>query len=140
MSELGKYIRYLVEQGYLDVEAARRVEARADHDCERLGQLMLRRRYVTTRQMLDLVRQRYTEVEMPIGELAVRAGYLDRDQLDDLLRMQLAARRHIAELVITEGHLDAVSALEVMEMYVQWLDATALDDGETTIDESPAAA
>lgn len=137
VSELGRFTQYLVDQGYLDGEAARRVEARADENCERIGQLMLRRRYVTMRQMLELLRQQGEQLETPIGELAVRAGYLDRAQLDELLRLQLASRRHVAELVVEEGVLDPVAALEVMATYIKWLDATDVDAGDPALASGP---
>jgi len=123
----------LVDQGYLRADAALNVERRADATRERLGQIMLRHRIVNMRQMLDLLRQQSEETDLPIGELAVAAGYLDRGQLDELLRLQLASRRHVAELIVEEGLLDAVALLEVMATYIKWLDGTDSAPGDLSL-------
>lgn len=134
MPELGRFLEYLVDRGYLDATQAREVEGAADATRERLGQLMLRRGLLTGRQVLELLESQASDPEAPrLGQLALNAGYIDADTLDELLALQLASRRHVAELLAEARVFDPVTLLEIMASYIRWVDQPELDEGSPVL-------
>ena len=113
------FVDFMVQHGCLTRDEAGALRDRARGTRQRIGQMMLREGLVNAKELFALLKMQHLEVDLPLGELAVDAGYIDGHQLDRLLSLQAGTQRHPAELLVDEGHIDASRLLEAMAAYIR---------------------
>lgn len=131
----GDFLAFMVQHGCLTGDEAEALRDRARGTRQRIGQMMLREGLVTAKELFRLLKMQRLEVDLPLGELAVDAGYIDGHQLDRLLSRQAGTQRHPAEVLVDEGHIDANRLLEAMAAYIR----TSEDRRGSSISPSRAA-
>lgn len=121
------FIRFLATEGLLSAEQATALEEQASKASALLGQMMLRRRHVSLRQMVELLQEQASRPQMRIGALAVEAGYIDQTTLDRLLQEQASARaQHPVDALRRGDLLPHDSLFEAMCAYIKMVERPAV--------------
>lgn len=120
------FIRFLTSEGLLSYEEAKALTEASSKANALLGQMMLRRKHVTLRQMVNLLEQQASHPNKRIGELAVEAGYIDQKTVDDLVSEQSASRaQHPLDTLRRQSTLSQETLFEAMVAYIKVVDETA---------------
>ena len=117
------FCRYLVDQGLLSEEDVERLEAGSRERGMRLGQLLLKDRALSLKQVLTVLERQEDEPGRLFGELAVDEGLLSREQLEQALVRQRISRPHPAEVILEMGALEPRALLEALISYAKILEA-----------------
>ena len=120
------FIRFLTSEGLLSYEEANALTESSSKANALLGQLMLRRKYVTLRQMVYLLEQQANHPTKRIGELAVEAGYVDPQTVDALVSEQSASRtQHPIDTLRRQTTLSSDALFEAMVAYIKLVEEPA---------------
>jgi hypothetical protein len=120
------FLQFLVARDVLDHEQAAVIHERALRSNQLLGQLLLRGRHVTLRQMVDLLQRQAESPGKRLGELAIEAGYVTQDQLDGVLAKQTeAGGQHPLDQLMVSGLLAPAALVELLIAYVKLIDASS---------------
>lgn len=120
------FLYYLVERGLLEREEVEEVIDAAAKSSQRLGRLLLRKKLVTLRQMVELLDRQACEPGRRLGELAVEAGYCTEAQLESMLKEQKGhVGQHPLDHLILSGRLSQQALMEALVSYVKLFDEPA---------------
>ena len=112
----------LVEEGVLTTEAAAALRQRAADSWVPLGKLLRQRSLITMTQLLDLLDAKSREPGARIGDLAVRAGFCTREQVDLCLALQRELSPHPLEILARDRTCDPIRMCQALTRYVRELD------------------
>ncbi len=125
------FIRFLTSEGLLSYDEAKDLTDVSSKANALLGQMMLRRKHVSLRQMVELLERQASHPDKRIGELAIEAGYIDRSTLDTLLAEQAsAAAQHPVDALRRRTLLTRDSLFEAMCAYIKLVEEPA---GQSTV-------
>lgn len=116
----------LVEEGVLTRDAAAELRQRVTDSWVPLGKLLRQRSLITMTQLLDLLDVKSREPSARIGDLAVRAGYCTREQIDVCLAQQRELSPHPLELLTRDRDCDPIRLCQALTRYVRELDEARL--------------
>jgi len=120
------FIRFLTSEGLLSYEEAKALTEASSKANALLGQMMLRRKLVTLRQMVHLLEQQANHPTKRIGELAVEAGYVDEQTVDALVDEQSASRtQHPIDTLRRQSTLSHETLFEAMIAYIKLVEEPA---------------
>lgn len=124
------FIRFLTAESLLTYEQAKELDEAASRARSLLGQMMLRRKHLTLRQMVELLELQANQPNKRIGELAVEAGHVDQRTLDALLAEQSAARtQHPIDTLRRANILAPEVLVEAMSEYIKLAEEPAGSSG-----------
>ena len=125
------FIRFLTSEGLLSYDEARDLSDLSSKANALLGQMMLRRRHVSLRQMVELLELQASHPNKRIGALAVEAGYIDQNTLDALLEEQASAEaQHPVDALRRRELLPQDCLFEAMCAYIKLVEEPA---GQSTV-------
>lgn len=125
------FIRFLTSEGLLSYDEAKDLTDASSKANALLGQMMLRRRHVSLRQMAELLERQASHPDKRIGELAIQAGHIDRNTLDELLEEQASsAAQHPVDALRRRALLSQDSLFEAMCAYIKLVEEPA---GQSTV-------
>lgn len=125
------FIRFLTSEGLLSYDEAKELTDTSSRANALLGQMMLRRKFVTLRQMVQLLEQQASHPNKRIGALAVEAGYLDQPTLEALLEEQASsAVQHPVDALRRRTTLAQDALFEAMCAYIKLVEEPA---GQSTV-------
>lgn len=111
-----RFLLHMMKQGYLDAEgviSALRIQV---DSAPPLGQIALKQRLMTVRQVMDVINRQLDEPNKRFGEIAQELGSLKKEQVEQLLCSQ-AASRMTPEEALTSLGLEASDVLPEYERY-----------------------
>lgn len=114
----------LVRERLLDAEQAEQLRRRAQAEWQPLGKVLRQRGYLNMEQLIELLDRQAREPRTQLGELAVRAGHCTRAQLDECLARQRELSPHPVELLLREQGVDPERLLRALIPYLRELEAT----------------
>jgi len=112
----------LVEEGVLTREAAAELQQRTADAWVPLGKLLRQKGLVTMAQLLELLDAKSREPDARIGDLAVRAGYCTREQVEACFTQQREFSPHPLELLARDRNFDPLRLCHALTRYVRELD------------------
>lgn len=98
------------------------VELRRGTRAPQLGKILLDRRAMDVRQVMQIVSLQADEPRMRFGELAIRAGFIDEHELISALRDQRMMRRHPSEIILERGLMKRSALLRALIGYTTLLE------------------
>ena len=108
--------QYLLEQGVVSTGQLDLALRWLDEKSERIGEIALRRRLLTSAQINELTHiQR--DIDRSFGELAIERGYLSRDNLQLLLTEQAQRRIPIGEALVELGVMQKAALPGYLEAF-----------------------
>lgn len=120
------FIRFLTSEGLLSYDDAKELTEASSKANALLGQMMLRRKLLTLRQMVTLLERQATNQSKRLGELAVEADYIDQATLDALLEEQASDRaQHPLDTLRISGALGPDVLFEAMAAYIKLVEQPA---------------
>jgi hypothetical protein len=129
---LHRFLQFLVEREYLPHAVAQEINAAMVRARPQLGQLMLRGKLLTVRQLFALLDKQAMLPDARLGELAIREGMITREQIDGLLALQRRSQAHPAEFLVRRRDIAGDVLVEALVAYVvhsETLAATRLGAG-----------
>jgi hypothetical protein len=96
---------YLVDNGVISCEEFFEAVKLQLHSRPQLGSLAIDSRRLSFRQVSRILREQCDEPNQMFGEIAVRLGYLNEEELSNLLTEQEARALPLAEVLIEHGFL-----------------------------------
>jgi hypothetical protein len=125
------FIRFLSSEGLLSYDEAKDLTDASSRANALLGQMMLRRKHVSLRQMAELLERQASAPDKRIGELAIEAGHIDQSTLDALLEEQAtSAGQHPIDALRRRELMTQDSLFEAMCAYIKLVEEPA---GQSTI-------
>ena len=103
------------------------VEEYRESSCKQwrqLGEILVREGSLTVKQVAGLLGMQADEPHMRIGDLAVREGLIDGDQLVEALKVQRESCPHPLELMAKDDRLEKGDLFLTLISYVRFLEGT----------------
>lgn len=116
----------LVAEGVLTREAAAELQQRTADAWVRLGKLLRQKSLITMAQLLDLLDAQAREPGARIGDLAVKAGYCTREQVEACFAQQREFSPHPLEILTRDRSCDPIRLCQALTRYVRELDEARL--------------
>lgn len=117
-----EFCQYLAETNQLpptDVEQLQRLVHRSR---PQIGRVLIELGVMDLRQVMKVMSVQAEEPQTRFGDLAVRCGYLTRDQLDHALAEQRRLTRHAAEIMHRESMLSDEALVKALIGYARGLE------------------
>ena len=99
------FATYLYEQGIVSGDDFARAVSRQLSLRPLLGQVAIREKKLTVDQVKDLFMTQAQDQSKSFGELATEKGYLNREELDDLLKKQSESVKSVCDILVDMGVL-----------------------------------
>jgi hypothetical protein len=97
--------QFLIEAGAISSSQLREALDLMESDYEKLGELAVKLGYLRKEDVARLHREQ-RYVDSPLGELAIERGLMTREQLDELLNRQSDTRLRIGEALVRLGYIE----------------------------------
>ena len=97
--------QYLIEEGAISSSQLREALDLMESDYEKLGELAIKLGYLRKEDVSRLHREQ-RYVDSPLGELAIERGLMTREQLEELLSRQRDTRLRIGEALVRLGYIE----------------------------------
>ena len=97
--------QYLIERGAISSSQLREALDLMESDYEKLGELAIKLGYLRKEDVSRLHREQ-RYVDSPLGELAIERGLMTREQLEELLSRQRDTRLRIGEALVRLGYIE----------------------------------
>lgn len=114
--------RELIDQAQVEVLRDNSANGRVP-----IGQLFIRKRLCTVRQVMDLVNLQAECPTVRFGELAIRCKFVTTLQLEEVLSFQKNHRFHQIEVALFERTLPKQEIYEQVICYVRFMELQALE-------------
>jgi len=118
-------LEYLVEEGAVERIVADGMRNRLRDTWVPLGKILRQKGWLSTAQVVELLRLQAGNPSQPIGEIALAHGFCTSAQIEDALRMQRDLSPHVLELVAEAEVLAPEKFLRAMARYARALEARA---------------
>ncbi len=112
-----RFSRWLATQQVLEIPVVSQSLLHVGGADVRIGQLAITRRVLGTVDVQEILAEQECTGER-FGEVALRLGLLNVDQLVDLLILQRENPQTLAEVIVSQGSLDATEMQCALEAYV----------------------
>ncbi len=99
--------QYLIEAGAISSSQLREALDLMESDYEKLGELAVKLGYLRKEDVSRLHREQ-RYVDSPLGELAIERNLMTREQLEELLSRQRDTRLRIGEALVRLGYIEEV--------------------------------
>ena len=96
--------QYLIEEGAISSSQLREALDLMESDYEKLGELAVKLGYLRKEDVARLHREQ-RYVDSPLGELAIERALMTREQLEELLSRQRDTRLRIGEALVRLGYI-----------------------------------
>ncbi|MFT7677888.1 MAG: hypothetical protein ACI8QC_001874 [Planctomycetota bacterium] len=87
-----------------------------------LGALLIKKKFITIRQIMRLLTMQMDEPHMHIGDLAVREGHCTTAQIDVCLSIQQEAQPNPIDQMLRDPDLNQASMLKALTAYIHHLE------------------
>ena len=127
-----EFWEHLVDTGVLDEGLAEEFARACDAGWTPLGKLLVQRGHLSMKQLMGLLAMQSEEPHRRLGDLALREGYCDEEQVRGALVEQRRSCPHPIELLLADPRVDNGALLTPLVDYVRWLEG-ALRDVRATL-------
>lgn len=117
------FCRFLADHALVTREQADSLRKQAMSAQVPLGRILLQQHIMDVRQVMQVLYLQADEPDVRFGELAIRLGFLTREQLQRALREQRIQAQHPAEVLRDRGILMADELLDALITYVKRMEA-----------------
>lgn len=126
---LGKsdFAQFLLDRSLINQEQADHLREQSAHGRVPIGQLFIRKRMCTVRQVMDLVARQAECPNVRFGELALRCKLVTTVQLEEVLSFQKNHRFHQIEVALFERLLPKQEIYEQVICYVRFMELQSME-------------
>lgn len=118
-----RFVQFLVQEGLLSLEEATEVTDASRNANALLGQMMLKRKLLTLKEMVALLAKQASSPSKRLGEIAIDSGLIDRTLLEELLAEQPhAGAQHPLDALRIRGSMPCEVLNEAMAAYIKMLE------------------